>query len=226
MRISTFVPAVLALTIFSATQASMVKRDRNDVNTAINLFVNAHTKVAIDACVKITADVCADVDLTLDLDAKIGNGLITAKVDVEKLRLSAKAHLDDDIKAKVNADVKAIVIAPIRAIVEKVIVKLCPLLEKECIKKNASNIVAKVNAVVDVNIQKLFITLRKDLPLHIRLRAKVNIREICIHAGIVEAAIKGRVFIASNIDAHIKVLARVWATLWAKVKLVAEIRAL
>ncbi|KAG0367115.1 hypothetical protein BC939DRAFT_446271 [Gamsiella multidivaricata] len=228
MRFSTFVPAVLALTLFTATQASpsMMKRDRNDLDAVVNLFVRAHTKVAVDACAKITADVCADVDITLDAKANVLGSLVTANVDVEKLRISAKAQLDVDIKAKVDADVKAIVIAPIRASVERVIIKLCPLLERECIRANAHNIVAKVNADVDVYIHKLWVALKVDLPAHIRLRAKVIVKEICVHAGIVEAAIRARVFIASNIDVHVKVWAKVWATLWAKVKLVALIRAL
>ncbi|KAF9347624.1 hypothetical protein BGX26_000908 [Mortierella sp. AD094] len=228
MRFTAFVPAVLALSFFSAAQASssMMKRDRNDLDAVVDLFVKSHTKVAVEACAKITAAVCADVDVVVDADANVLNGLVTAKVDVEKIRVSTKVNLDADIKAYIDADVKATVIAPIRASVEKAVLKLCPLLEKECIKENAHNIVAKVNTDIDVTINKLWTNIKVDLPAHIRIRAKVIIREVCVHAGVVEAAIKARIFIASNIDVHIKACVKVWAKLWAKVKLIADIQAL
>ncbi|KAF9111608.1 hypothetical protein BGX27_004660 [Mortierella sp. AM989] len=233
MRFSAFVPAVLALSFFSAAQeigrasnSMMMKRSRNDLDTVVKLFVKAHTKVALDVCAKITADVCADVDVEVSAKANLLGGVITTDIDVEKIRLSTKVRLNADIKTRVDAKVKAIVIAPIKASVERVVLKLCPSLEKECIKKNAHNIVAKVNADVDVNINKLWTKIKVDLPAHIRLRAKVIIREVCIHLGIVEAAIKARVFIASNIDIHIKACIKLWVKLWAKVKLAATIRAL
>ncbi|KAG0001009.1 hypothetical protein BGZ80_000428 [Entomortierella chlamydospora] len=228
MKFTAFVPAVLALSFFSAAQAtsSMVKRDHSDLNTVVNVFVEAHANVAAEACAKITASICADVDIKLHAKANVLGGVVTADADVEKIRVSAKAQVDADIKARVDAEVKAIVLVPIKASVEKVVVKLCPLLEKECIKKNASKIVAKVNADVDVSIKKLLVNLKVDLPAHIRARAKIIVRELCVHAGIADLSAKVRVFIASNIDVHVKACVKVWAKLWAKVKIVARIRAL
>ncbi|KAF9171183.1 hypothetical protein BGX21_001689 [Mortierella sp. AD011] len=230
MKFTAFVPAVLALSFFSAVQAtsSMEKRGANDanLNAAVDIFVKAHAQVAAEACAKITASVCADVDLKLNAKAKVLGDVITADADVEKIRVSAKAQVDTEVKAYVDAEVKAIVLAPIRASVEKVIVKICPLLDRACIRKNATKIVAKVNADVNVSIKKLLVNLKVDLPVHIRARAKIIVRELCVHAGIADISAKVRVYIASNIDVHVKACIRVWVKLWAKVKIVARIRAL
>ncbi|KAF8940200.1 hypothetical protein EDD21DRAFT_367008 [Dissophora ornata] len=228
MRISTFVPAVLALTLFSASQAApaLMKRERNNLDAVVNLIAKVHTKVVVDSCTTITTNVCADVDLALDLDANILGGLVKAKLDVEKIRLSARAELHGDIKAKVDANAKAIVITHITAAVRKVIVDICPIFETDCITKNAHDIVVRVNTDINILISQLWVTVKADLPAHIRARAKVIIREVEVNAALVNAKIKGRLLIASNIDVHIQTWTKVWAVLYAKVQLEADLRAL
>ncbi|KAG0301996.1 hypothetical protein BGZ99_003229 [Dissophora globulifera] len=205
----------------------LVKREpRNLLDAVVDLFVHAHTKVVADVCAHIKLDVCADVDIKLNVKAQVLGGLVDTDVDVEKLRLSAKAELDSDIDAKVKLIADAVIIAPIKASVGKILIELCPLLERECIKKNAHKIVVKVNSDIDLNIPKLWVKLGADLPAHIRARAKIIINRVAVHAGLVEAQVEGRVFIASNIDAHVEAWVKVWAKLYAKVKLEADIRAL
>ncbi|KAF8986028.1 hypothetical protein BGZ46_010445 [Entomortierella lignicola] len=225
MKFTAFVPAVLALSFFSAAQASssLERRSHPNVDAVVALIVNAHVKAAAEVCAKITADVCADVDLTVEANVNALGGIVTAKVDVDKVRVSAKARVDADIKAKIDADVKAIVIAPIAGIVDKTIRNRCPDFDSACIRRHAKDIVALVNAQVDVKINKLRAALKVDIPAHIRARVKVIIPEICVHLGIAEAAIRARLYIAANINVHIKACVKLWAKIWAKVNLVALI---
>ncbi|KAF9984163.1 hypothetical protein BGZ65_000875 [Modicella reniformis] len=226
MRISSFLPAVLALTFFSASQAGSVESGKPLVSAIADIFIKVHAKAVVDVCAKITADICADVDLIVESKTSVLGGLITSSVDVDKIRVSAKAELDVDIKAKVKAIVDARVLLPIEVIVADVVAGVCPTLEKTCIVAHAATIVAKVNAKIDVNISKVWVEIKAELPAHIRLRAKIIVRELSIHAGLVDTALKVRVWIASNINIYVKVWAKIYAQVCARVKIVALIKAL
>ncbi|KAF9902335.1 hypothetical protein BX616_001974 [Lobosporangium transversale] len=224
MRIFSFVPAVLALSVFSAAQAApALITPRDNLDAVIGIFVGAQTKIMADVAAKITADVCADVNIEANAKVVVLGGLLTTTIDVEKISLNVKAKLDADIKLYVDAAVKATVLVPIRAIVSRVVLNLCPLLENECIKRNAHNIVVAVNAEIDVCLDNLFVELKVKLPIHIHARAKIIIRELTLNAGIATAAIRARIFISAKIDAHIKAWINLWVNLCAKLQLAADI---
>ncbi|KAF9092818.1 hypothetical protein BGX29_010278 [Mortierella sp. GBA35] len=239
MRIAAFIPAVLALTLFSATQAAPTQHDTTAISMlrrrgvdGLDAVIDLYSKVTADAvvktCTKIEVDACADVVLELDVDAAILGGLITTKVDIDRLKVSTRERLDADIKAELKAHAKVEAVAPIKAIVHESILSICGTVNDidACLNKKAHAIVAKINAKIHVNVSKVFVNIKAHLDAHVRLRIKAIVKEVCVHLGIVEATVHAKVWVASNIDAHIKVWVKVWAKIWAKVNLVAKIRAL
>ncbi|KAF9559609.1 hypothetical protein EC968_006530 [Mortierella alpina] len=233
MRIAAFIPAVLALTLFSATQAAptgnsvdLLKRDRPDVDADVDAFVELHTKLVADVSTEISAYICADLDVEAKADANVLGDIVTAKVDIEKVRLSIRAKADAEVKAKVDAEIKAKVTADIEATVHQVIVKLCPLLEAECIEENAANIVADVNAKIFVNLKKVLVTIKAKIESHLRLRIKAIVEEVKVNLGIANVKISARVWIASNVDVLVKVWVKIWLKLCAKINVKALVKAL
>ncbi|KAF8934617.1 hypothetical protein BGZ47_010285 [Haplosporangium gracile] len=236
MRIATFIPAVLALTLFSATQAApaqhdttaiaMMKRGTDNVDAVVHLYSKVVVDAVVKACAKIVVDLCADVVVDLDVDANVLGGVITAKVDVDQLKIQTKDRVDIDVKAEAEAHAKVEAVAPIKAIVHESIIALCPHVNDNCLHKHANAIVADINAKIRVHVSKVFVNLKAHIDAHVRLRIKAIVKEVCVHLGIANVTIHARAWVASNIDAHVKVWVNVWAKIWAKVNLVAKVRAL
>ncbi|KAG0061416.1 hypothetical protein BGZ89_011461 [Linnemannia elongata] len=237
MRIAAFIPAVLALTLFSATQAAPAQHDTtaismfkkrgiDGVDAIVHLYTKVVADVALKTCDKIEVDLCADVVVDLKVDANVLGGLVTAKVNVDKLKLQTKDKVDVDVKAEAKAHVKVEAVAPIKAIVHESIIAICPLVNNDCLNKKANAIVADINSKIDVHVSKVFVNLKSHIDAHVRLRIKAIVEEVCVHLGIADVTIHARAWVASNIDAHVKVWVKLWVKLWAKVNLVAKIRAL
>ncbi|KAF9943475.1 hypothetical protein BGZ70_005920, partial [Mortierella alpina] len=210
----------------TSNSLDLLKRDRPDVKANVDAFIDLHTKLVVDLSTKVAAYICADVDLEVKADANVGNGLITAKVNVDKIRLSVRAKADAEVKAKVDAEVKARVIAKVDAIVHQVIVKVCPLLENECIEKNAANIVAKVNAKIFVHLRKLLVTIKAKVEAHLRLRIKAIVEEVKVNLGLANVTVYARVWVASNVDVVVKIWVKIWLKLCAKININALVKAL
>ncbi|KAF9119857.1 hypothetical protein BGW39_011860 [Mortierella sp. 14UC] len=240
MRISTFVPAIMAFTLFTATTqalpapheaaaVALLKRGSGSTSSLIDavakIFVQAHAKVLVDACVDLTANVCADVDVKLNAKANV-LGLIGADIDVKKLELSAKADVDADIKAKIDVDVKAIVTANIDAHVRAVVLKVCPKSDKACIKKNAHAIVVQVAALINVDIKKLVVKIKADLKAHVKVRLDLFIKKLDINLGLAKVKVSAIAHIRADIDAHLKAFVDVCAKLFVSAKVEADIGAL
>ncbi|KAG0271542.1 hypothetical protein BGZ95_000634 [Linnemannia exigua] len=237
MRIATFIPAVLALTLFSASQAAPTLHDTTAISMlqkrgidGVEAFIHLYEKTTVDAVVKtcdeIEVKLCADVVVDLHVKANILGGLITAKVDVDNLKIQTKAKVDADVKAEAKAHLKVKAVAPIAVIVHESILALCPIVNDKCLKKNAHAIVAKVNAKIRVNVSKLIVKLRAHIDDHVRIRIKAIVDEVCVHLGIAEATVTAKAWVASNIDVHVKVWVDVWVKIWAKINLKALIKAL
>ncbi|KAF9939437.1 hypothetical protein BGZ75_006521 [Mortierella antarctica] len=234
MRIATFIPAVLALTLFSATQAAptgnsidLLKRDgRADIDAFVDAYVKLETKIISKVFAKVTADLCADLDVEVNAVANVGNGILTAEVDVEKIRLSTKAEAEVVATAKIDAEVRTKVTATVKATIDHVLIKLCPIVSVECIDKNAAAIVAAVNADVYVKIKEVLVNLKAEVEAHIRLRLKAIIRKVTLDLGLVNVQISARIWIASNVNVLIEAVVKVWVDLCAKINLKALIKAL
>ncbi|KAK3841247.1 MAG: hypothetical protein J3R72DRAFT_445726 [Linnemannia gamsii] len=237
MRIANFIPAVLALTLFSASQAAPTLHDTTAISMlqkrgidGVEAFIDLYTKSTIDAVVKtcdeIKVHLCADVVVDLHVKANVLGGLITAKVDVDNLKIQTKAKVDTEVEAEAKAHVSVKAVADIDVIVHESIIAICGLLNDKCIKKNAHAIVAKINAKIRVNVSKLIVNLKTHIDDHIRIRIKAIVDEVCVHLGIVEATVTAKVWIASNIDVHVKVWVKVWVKIWSKINLKALIKAL
>ncbi|KAG0289900.1 hypothetical protein BGZ96_006617 [Linnemannia gamsii] len=237
MRIAAFIPAVLALTLFSATQAAPTQHDTTAISLmkkrgidGIEAVINLYSKVVVDAvvetCDEIEVHLCADVVVDLDVEASVLGGLITAKVDVDQLKLQTREKIDADVKVEAKAHVKVEAVAPIKVIIHESIIALCPLVNDDCLHKHAHAIVADINAKIRVHVSKVFVNLKSHIDAHVRLRIKAIVKEVCVHLGIADATVHARAWVASNIDAHVKVWVKVWVHIWAKINLVAKIRAL
>ncbi|KAG9062705.1 hypothetical protein KI688_005011 [Linnemannia hyalina] len=236
MRIAAFIPAVLALTLFSATQAApaqhdttaismLKKRGPSGIDAVINLYTKVVADVAVETCDKIEVDLCADVVVDLDVEAK-ALGILSAKVDVPKLKIQTKDKVDIDVKAEAKAHVKVEAVAPIKVIVHESIVALCPHVNNDCLIKHANAIVADINAKIEVHVSKVFVNLKTHIDAHVRLRIKAIVKEVCVNLGLANVTVHARAWVASNIDIHVQLWVKVWVKLWAKVNLAAKIRAL
>ncbi|KAF9134950.1 hypothetical protein BGW39_005247 [Mortierella sp. 14UC] len=237
MRIATFIPAVLALTLFSATQAAptlhdtsaielLQKRGDNDLSALVKLYTKTTVDAVVKTCAEIEAKLCADVVVDLKVKANVLGGLITAKVNVDKLKVQTRAKVDADVKATAKAYLKEEAVANIDVLVEESILSLCPIVSKKCLNKNAHAIVADVNAKIRVRVSNLVVKLRAHIDDHIRIRIKAIVDEVCVHLGIVEATVTARAWVASNIDVHAKAWVGIWVKIWAKINLKALIKAL
>jgi len=239
MRISTFVPAILALSFFSAsTQALPTPLDQsnavailkrggsNVVDALVKLFVDAEAKVLLDACVSLEANVCADVTVKLDASANVLGGLITANVDVKDLEVSAKTAVDVDIKANVQADVQAIVLANVGAHVKTVLASVCHTLDNACFKSNAHSIVVKVVALIQVDVAKLVVKINADLAVNAKVRVNATIKDLAVHLGLANVDIHAIVHVRSDIDVHLKAFVDLCANVLVNAKLIAEVAAL
>ncbi|KAF9176705.1 hypothetical protein BGZ51_009714 [Haplosporangium sp. Z 767] len=238
MRISSFVPAVLALGLFSATTQALptipqqqaavdlLKRgDGNVVDGLIKLFVDVESKVLLDACVHLEADVCADVIVKLNAKTDV-LGLIKANVNVKDLEVRTKAAVDVDIKAKLRADIKAHVIAKIDAHVHAVVGGICPKVDNACISKNAHAIVANVVAKIKVDIEKLIVKIKAELEAHVKVRVGAHIKKLAVDLGLAKVDISAIVRIRSDINVHLKAFVDLCAKLLINAKLIADVAAL
>ncbi|GJJ78746.1 hypothetical protein EMPS_11105 [Entomortierella parvispora] len=239
MRINAFVPAVLALSFFSAsTQAlptpqhqanavELLKRGgSNVVDALVNLFVDAETKVLLDACVSLEANVCADVTVKLDASANVLGGLVTANVDVKDLEVSAKTAVDADIKVNVEADVKAIVLANVAAHVKKEVACVCPKLDDACFKANAHTLVVKIVALIQVDVATLVAKIKADLVANAKVRVNATIKDIGVHLGLADVDVHAIIDVRSDIDAHLQAFVDLCASVLVNAQLIADVAAL
>ncbi|KAF9139315.1 hypothetical protein BG015_002066 [Linnemannia schmuckeri] len=246
MRISSFVPAIMAFTLFTATTQALptlphheravelLKRGGGSTTTVpslidavVKVFVQAETKILVDACVDLKASVCADVDVKLNAKAEVLGGLIGAEVDVKHLEVKAKADVDADIKARIDLDLKAVVIANIDAHVRAVVLKVCPNADKACLKKNAHAIVAQVAALINIDIKKLTVKIKADLHAHAKLRLDLFIKKLDLNAlGLAKVTISAVARVRAEVDVHLKAFVDICAKLLVNAKLIADIGAL
>ncbi|GJJ74289.1 hypothetical protein EMPS_06647 [Entomortierella parvispora] len=223
MRISTFVPAVLGLSLFAASaQAGPIakRENRNTVDLVIpKVIVDAKVNAVAHACLKLEQDLCLDVKLDLWADAQVLGKVVDAEADVDGLKLSVKEKLDAEVKAVVEADVKAEVLAKVDVHIKKILLELCPVVSDDCLKEHAHSIVAKVHAAVKVIIPEVKAKVTAHLESKLRLRLKAVIRKINVDAlGLAQAHIKATLQVASNInirlDAFVEVFAKVFANVF------------
>ncbi|KAG0332972.1 hypothetical protein BG004_001021 [Podila humilis] len=243
MRFSAFVPAVLALSVFTfSTQAlptpaqegaavEILKRGgsspSNVLDALVRLFVKVETKVIADACVDLTAKVCADLDIKLNAKAKVLGGLLETELDVSKLTVEAKAEAKVSVKALVEAHADVLVIANIDAHVKAVALKLCPVLSIGCVHDNAHKIVAQVVARIKIDVQKLAVKVKADAEAHVKARLDVAIPKLALNLGpLATATIKSTIKLKAKVDIRLKAFVELCVKLLANVKLVADIRAL
>ncbi|KAG0226753.1 hypothetical protein BGW42_003443 [Actinomortierella wolfii] len=227
MRFSTFVPAALAF-LAATTSAlptvtdqirdvSLNKRGRNLVDLVGPIFVKAWTKIDVDVCTHLTTDICADLNVELNAKANVLGGLVTADADVDKLKVSVKAHVNAEVKAIVKAELDAVVKANIDTHVANVLAILCPTLSLTCLDEKAHQINADVWAKVKLDIEKVIVKVRANVRAHVETFLKAKINELAVNAGVANAKVTARVFLKAQVDTKLKVLIDICAKLWAKV---------
>ncbi|KAG0286838.1 hypothetical protein BGZ97_007297 [Linnemannia gamsii] len=234
----------MAFTLFAATtQAAPVHHERaidllkrgggstttttGLIDAVVQLFVKAETKILVDACVDLKAQVCADVDVSLTAKAKVLGGLLETEVEVKHLEISAKAAVDADIKARIDADLKVEVIAKIDAHVRAVVLEICPKADKACLKKNAHAIVVKVAALINIDVKKLVVKVKADLQAHAKLRLDLYVKKLDLNAlGLAKVSIKAAAKVRASVDVHIKAFVEACVKLLVNAKLIADIGAL
>jgi len=246
MRISSFVPAIMAFTLFTATTQALptlphheravelLKRGGSSTTTVpslidavVKLFVEAETEILVDACVDLKASVCADVDVKLTARAEILGGLLGAEVDVKDLQVKAKADVDADIKANIDLELKAVVIANIDAHVRAVVLQICPLADKACLNQNAQAIVVQVAALINVDVKALTVKIKADLQARVSLRLALFVKKLDLNAlGLAKVAITAIAKVGVDIDVHLKAFVDICVKLLVSAKLIADIGAL
>ncbi|KAG0249643.1 hypothetical protein BG011_009057 [Mortierella polycephala] len=239
MRISSFVPAILALGLFSATTQALptipqqqdavdlLKRGgSNAVDAVAKLFVKVQTSILLEACAHIEADICADVIVKLNAKVSVLE-LVKVNANVKDLEVRTKAAVDVDVKAKLRADINAVVIAKIDAHVHAVVAKICPNGDSACIKKNAHAIVVNVVALIKIDIEKLIVKIKAELEAHVKVRVGVHIKDLSVNVlGLANAHVSAIVRIRSDINIHLKAFIDLCVSLLVDAKLIADIQAI
>ncbi|KAF9570498.1 hypothetical protein EC968_001772 [Mortierella alpina] len=233
MRFTSFVPAVLALSFFSAsTQAlpalsqdpavALLKRGGggSDLLDALaKVFVKVHTKAVLDACVELDVDVCAAVDIKLKAKANVAD-VVKANVDIKKAQVDLKANIDADIKANIRAEARLRVIANIEAHVRAVVLGICVNADKACLHANANLIVAKINAKIRLDIEALVVKIKADLKVFAKVRADVRIKQLNANVlNLIKVNINGIVKVKADIKVRLEAFIRLWLKLAAKINL-------
>ncbi|KAG0366400.1 hypothetical protein BC939DRAFT_456911 [Gamsiella multidivaricata] len=239
MKFIQFIPAALALSFFCAsTQAlptiqhqekavDILKRgNSNAVDAVIKVFVDAEAKILAKACVDLEVAVCADLIVKVNANANVLGGLVKVNANVKDLEVRAKAAADAEIKAMIKADAKALVLANIDAHVRAVVDKICPVCDHVCLNKNARTIVAKVDALIKVDVAKLAVKVKADAAVHAKVRVSAFIKDLSLRLGVANADIHAIVRIRSDIDIHVKAFIELCAKLFVKAGLVAKVAAL
>ncbi|KAF9924877.1 hypothetical protein BGZ67_009031 [Mortierella alpina] len=239
MRFTSFAPAVVALSLFSAsTQAlpalsqdpavALLKRGGGPglLDAVVKVFADVHAKAVLDACVELDVDVCAAVDIKLNAKANVAN-IVNADILIKKAEVDVKAKVDVDIKANIRAVAKATVIANIDAHVRAVVGELCSSIDSVCLHNNAHAIVANVNAKIRLDIDDLAVKIRAGLDAFVKARVDVHIKELKINVlNLIKANASAIIRIKADVKAHLQVFVQLCVELVAKVNLVARIGAL
>ncbi|KAF9541296.1 hypothetical protein EC957_003252 [Mortierella hygrophila] len=179
-----------------------------DINAIVDVLVKVNTEVIVKAITELKVNVCADIHSKLHLAAQ---GLLTTDTDVVIPKISAKVDSETRVivNTKVDLDTKAIVISNIGEHARKVIHKHCPHEDAICISKAAGDIVADVEALVKLDIDRLFIALKTNLMIHVRAKLQVLIRELGLNLIVEQIHIQGFVDAVADVDVHLDLCAHV-----------------
>ncbi|KAG0067095.1 hypothetical protein BGZ90_001153 [Linnemannia elongata] len=179
-----------------------------DINTIVDALVKVNTEVIAKAITELKVNVCADIHSKLHL---VAQGLLTTDTDVVIPKISAKVDSETRVivNAKVDLDTKAIVLSNIGEHARQVIHKHCPHEDASCISKAAGAIVADVEALVKLDVDRLFIALKTNLMAHVRAKLQVLIRELGLNLIVEQIHLQGFVDAVADVDVHLDLCAHV-----------------
>jgi hypothetical protein len=229
MRISTFVPAVLALTFFSASQAHKVHINKNSalVHDIAKLTTKAAVEATTDISAELTASICADIHIKAHAKGNVLN-LVHFETDVNSLtktRAAVATKLNAEAKAEVDLQIHAAIpglSAQVPAIVKAAIQASCKNSDSACIKLHVDAIVKAIEARIQTSIKVIINQIAVKVRAHLRVRAKVIVPEVCADLGIANLQTKLSVRIASDTHVDLKVCIKAFVAVWADVNLHAK----
>ncbi|KAF9145838.1 hypothetical protein BG015_011778 [Linnemannia schmuckeri] len=198
-----------ATTPDASAPAVLARRDRGlDINAIVDLLVKVNTEVIVKAITELKINICADIRSKLHL---VAEGLLTTDTDVVIPKLSAKVDTETRIivNTKIDLDVKVIVLANIGRHARHVIHKHCPHEDAICISRAVGEIVADVEALVKLDIDRLFIALKTNLMVHVRAKLQVLIRELGLNLIVEQIHLQGFIDAVADVDVHLDLCAHV-----------------
>ncbi|KAG0291632.1 hypothetical protein BGZ97_005833 [Linnemannia gamsii] len=179
-----------------------------DINAIIDAIVKVNTEVIVKATTELKINICADIRSKLHLVAK---GLLTTDTDVVIPKVSAKIDSETRVivNTKIDLDTKAIVLSNIGEHARHVIHKHCPHEDAICISKAAGAIVVDVEALVKLDVDRLFIALKTNLMTHVRAKLQVLIHELGLNLIVEQIHLQGFVDAVADVDIHLDLCAHV-----------------
>ncbi|KAG0063372.1 hypothetical protein BGZ89_009910 [Linnemannia elongata] len=179
-----------------------------NINAIVDALVKVNTEVIAKAITELKVNVCADIHSKLHL---VAQGLLTTDTDVVIPKISAKVDSETRVivNTKVDLDTKAIVLSNIGEHARQVIHKHCPHEDAICISKAAGAIVADVEALVKLDVDRLFIALKTNLMAHVRAKLQVLIRELGLNLIVEQIHLQGFVDAVADVDVHLDLCAHV-----------------
>ncbi|KAF9288525.1 hypothetical protein BGZ68_000154 [Mortierella alpina] len=184
------------------------KRGRNHIDDILNALVSVNTQVVVKAILKLKLDLCSDIHAKINVRS---TGILTTDADVLVPKISAKvkAEIDSAINTKVDLDVKVMVLDRIPEHGRRCISKYCPHGDDRCLRKHARHIVGDVEALVKLDIDRLFIALKTNLMTHVRAKVKIIIRELGVNLLLEKVHIQATVDAVAQLDLHLDLCAHV-----------------
>ncbi|KAF8946036.1 hypothetical protein BGZ47_001474 [Haplosporangium gracile] len=195
-------------TTSDASAPATLARRALDINAIVDVLIKVNTEVIVKAITELKVNVCADIHSKLRLVAK---GLLTTDTDIVIPKISAKVDSETRIivNTKIDLDTKVIVLANIGRHVRHVIHKHCPHKDAICISKAAGAIVADVEALVKLDVDRLFIALKTNLMVHVRAKLQVLIRELGLNLIVEQIHLQGFIDAVADVDVHLDLCAHV-----------------
>ncbi|KAG0295864.1 hypothetical protein BGZ96_010773 [Linnemannia gamsii] len=158
----------------------------------------------IDVLVKSTSAPTSTLNST-------SSPLLTTDTNVVVPKISAKIDSETRVivNTKIDLDTKAIVLSNIGEHARQVIHKHCPHEDAICISKTAGDIVADVEALVKLDVDRLFIALKTNLMTHVRANLQVLIHELGLNLIVEQIHLQGFVDAVADVDIHLDLCAHI-----------------
>ncbi|KAF9961009.1 hypothetical protein BGZ70_008416 [Mortierella alpina] len=182
------------------------KRGRNHIEDILNALVSVNSQIVAKAILKLKLDLCSDIHAKINVRS---TGILTSDGDllIPKISAKLKSEIDSAVNTKVDLDVKLMVLDRIQGHGRRCISKYCSNGDDRCLRKHARHIVGEVEALIKLDVDRLFVSLKSNLMTHIRAKVKIVVRELGVNLLLEKVHVQATVDAVAQLDLHLDLCA-------------------